>query len=201
MLGAEPAPQYHAQAAKWELALGDKGAANRVAKAMAAAQGGTPGFLALASLLTQAPAGPAEWEARAARLFGQPVLRDQMAAYALLLGRQFGDALPYLRRIWEQTNPTNEEGQPVLLAWAMIESGKWDGITSLVGPTPIPQATGPGPLVSWYLPRLFYLRARNFERLGKHDLALENYRLFLKLAGNDAEIWGEENAARQALAR
>jgi hypothetical protein len=168
---------------------------------MAAAPGGPPALLALASFLTQPQAGAAEWEARAAKRFGQPAVRDQMVAYALLLGRQFGEALPYWRRVWEQSNPTNEEGQPVLLAWAMIESGKWDGITSLVGPTPIPQATGPGPLASWYFPRLFYLRARNFERLGKHEQALENYRLFLKLAGNDAEIWGEEKAAREAVAK
>jgi hypothetical protein len=124
-----------------------------------------------------------------------------MTACALLLGRQFREALPYLRRGWSQTNPTNEEGLPVLLAWAMTESGQWDGITSLIGPTPIPQSAGPGALTSLYFPRLFYLRARNFDRLGKHDQALENYRLFLKLSGNDAQIWGDEQRAREAVGR
>jgi len=72
-------------------------------------------------------------------------------------------------------------------------------VTGLVGPTPVPQAAGPGPLTWLYFPRLFYLRARNFDRLGKHEQALENYRLFLKLAGKDAEIWGDEERARRAV--
>ncbi len=89
----------------------------------------------------------------------------------------------------------------MLLAWGMMESGQWDGMTSLVGPTPIPTAAGPGPLASLYFPRLFYLRARNLERLGKKDQALENYRLFLKLSGSDAEMWGDEKRAREAVSR
>ena len=120
-----------------------------------------------------------------------------MIAYALLFRSQFREALPFLRRAWEQSNPNTEEGLPVLLAWAMIECGQWDGITSLVGPTPLPQAAGPGPFISLYFPRLFYLRGRNFERLGKKDRALENYRLFLKLSGSDAEMWGDEQRARE----
>lgn len=122
-----------------------------------------------------------------------------MVGCALLFGRRFKEAVPYLRRAWDQTNPNNEEGVPVLLAWAMLEAGEAKGATSLVGPTPIPQAAGPGPLTSLYFPRRFYLRARNFERLGKRDQASENYRLFLKLSGSDAEMWGDEQRARQAV--
>ena len=201
MLNAQAAqsPQYQAQLALWELQLGERSAADRAAQAVAAIRGAAPGLAAVAAFLTQPHAPVAEWQARAGRLFPQPAVQDQMIAYALLFGRQFHDALPFLRRAWEQSNPNTEEGLPVLLAWAMIESGQWDGMTSLVGPTPIPQAAGPGPLTSLYFPRLFYLRARNFERQGKKDQALENYRLFLKLSGPDAEMWEEEKRAREAL--
>ena len=203
MLNAKAAqsPQYEAQIAIWELQLGERSAADRAARAIAAVHGAPPVLVAVAAFLTQPPASPAEWQARAGRLFAQPALRDQMIAYALLFRRQFREALPFLRRAYEQSNPNTEEGLPVLLAWAMIECGQWDGMTSLVGPTPIPQAAGPGPLTSLYFPRLFYLRARNFERLGKKDQALENYRLFLKLSGSDAEMWGDEKRAREAVGR
>jgi tetratricopeptide (TPR) repeat protein len=203
MLGGDAAqsPQYQAQLALWELQLGERTAGDRAAKAIAAVRGAPPVLVAVAAFLTQPEASPAEWQARAGRLFGQPVLRDQMIAYALLFRRHFREALPFLRRAYEQSNPNTEEGLPVLLAWAMIECGQWDGMTSLVGPTPIPQAAGPGPLTSLYFPRLFYLRARNFERQGKKEQAMENYRLFLKLAGSDAEMWGEEKRAQEAIGR
>jgi len=202
MLTADPAqsPQSETQLAIWNLSLGDRPAAERIAKTMASKPGMPPVLLAMASFLSQSPVPAAEWEARA-RVFGQSPLRDQFIAYGLVFGREVREALPFLRRSWEQMNPNNEEGMPVLLAWSMMEAGQWEGITSLVGPTPIPQATGPGLLTSLFFPRLFYLRGRNYERLGKHDQALENYRLFLKLAGNDAEIWGDEQRAREAIGK
>jgi tetratricopeptide (TPR) repeat protein len=203
MLNREAAqsPQFAVQIVLWELQLADRPAADRAAKAIAALQGAPPVLLGLATFLTEAQAPPAEWQARAGRLFAQPSVQDQMIAYRLLFDRQFREALPFLRRAYEQSNPATEEGLPVLLAWAMMECGQWDGITSLVGPTPLPQAAGPGPFTSLYFPRLFYLRARNFERLGKKDQALENYRLFLKLSGSDAEMWGDEQRAREAVGR
>ena len=201
---AAQAPQFQPQLVIWELALGKRAeAAARAAKITAAAQGAGPAIAVIAAFLTQPPASAAEWEARAQRTFSQPTqapLRDPVIAYALLFQRDFRGALPYLRRAYEQADPNTEEGLPVLLAWAMIEADEWHGVTGLVGPSPIPQAGGPGPFGWLYFPRMFYLRGRNFDRLGKHDLAVENYRLFLKLAGSDAEMWGEEQRARQAVA-
>ena len=195
-------PQFQPQLVIWELSLGDRAAAaGRAARIAAAMPGRGPLMVTAASFLTQPAATAAEWEARARSAFPQPgqeFIRDQMTAYALLFQRDFRGALPYLRRAYDQANPNTEEGLPVLLAWAMVESGQWQGVTGLVGPSPIPQASGPSPMASLYFPRLFYLRGKNFDRMGKHDQALENYRLFLKLAGRDAEIWGDEERARQA---
>ena len=201
---AETSPQFQPQVVIWQLALGDRAAAvPRAERSSASAEGDMPMMTAVASFLTQPPAAAAEWETRAGRLFarpGQEVFRDQMTAYALLFQRDFRGALPYLRRAYQETNPNVEEGLPHLLGWAMMECGQWQGMTSLIGPSPIPPATWPGPLASLYFPRMFYLRGRNFDRLGKHDEALENYRVFLKLAGSDAEIWGDEERARKAVA-
>ena len=195
-------PAFAAQLAIWELGLGDRqAAAEHAAKATAASHGAIPILIPLAAFLTGADASPAEWQARAQRLFAQPSqagIRDQAAAYALIYRRQFEAAVPLLRQAYDLAG-SNPEALPVLLAWAMMESGQWDGMTSLVGPTPIPNAGGVGWLTSLHFPRIFYLRARNLDRLGKHDQAKENYQLFLKLAGPTPEIWGDEQRAREAL--
>jgi tetratricopeptide (TPR) repeat protein/TolB-like protein len=202
MLSANPAPspQDLPQLVIWKLSMGDRAGAEEIVRSMSPKRGTPILLLALAAFLSQPPAPATEWENRA-KTFGQSPLHDQFIAYALLFGRDFRGALPFLRRSWEQMNPNTEEGMPVLLAWAMSESGQWNGLTSMVGPTPIPAAAGPGLLASLYFPRLFYLRGRNYDRLGKHDQALENYRLFLKLAGPDAEVWGDEQRAREAVGR
>jgi tetratricopeptide (TPR) repeat protein len=200
---AAQAPLLQPQIVIWELSLGDRAAAvSRAARLASAVPQPVPVMVAVSSFLTQPAAAPAEWEARARLTFAQPgqeLLRHQMTAYALLFQRDFRGALPYLRRAYERMNPTTEEGLPVLIAWAMMESDQWNGMTGLVGPSPVPPASGPGLLASLYFPRMFYLRGRNYDRLGKHDQAVENYRLFLKLAGKEAEMWGDEDRARQAV--
>jgi tetratricopeptide (TPR) repeat protein len=197
-------PAFSAQLALWELALGDrKAAAEHAAKAAAGSRGAVPALIPIAIFMTGADASPAEWQARAARLFAQPNQagnRDQAAAYALLYRRQFQAAVPLLKQANDLAGP-NPEGLPVLLAWAMMESGQWDGMTSLVGPMPPPTAGALGWLTSLYYPRVFYLRARNLDRLGKHDQAIQNYQLFLKLAGPTPEVWGDEQRAREALGK
>ena len=62
--------------------------------------------------------------------------------------------------------------------------------------TPEADLAGPGPLVSLYFPRIYYLRALEAERDGKPEVARANYRLFLTLSGSDPLIWGEETKAQ-----
>jgi tetratricopeptide (TPR) repeat protein len=199
---AEKLPGLAAQLAIWDLAAGDRRAALEHAnKAAQSAQGRSTLLIPVALYLSQPDASPAEWQSRAVRLFPQPAqagVRDQMAAVALLFRRQFRDAVPLLRQAYDLAGQ-NAENLPVLLAWAMVESGDWNGVTGLIGPTPIPPEGGLGWLSSLHFPRLFYLRGRNLDRMGKHDQAIENYRLFLKLSGDTPEIWGDEQRAREAV--
>ena len=59
-------------------------------------------------------------------------------------------------------------------------------------------AAGINPLLSLYFPRLYYLRGRLADHQGKHDQALQNYRLFLKLSGDSPDIWDDMRRAREA---
>jgi len=54
-------------------------------------------------------------------------------------------------------------------------------------------------MLSFYFPRVYYLRGLEAEKEGKADDARTNYRLFLQLSGPDAMIWGEEKRARAGL--
>ncbi len=187
-----------AQLAIWLLQLGETDAANRhiqdAAAALPSAEGRQIGVLA-AFLAQPIGASPVEVQSRAQRIFG--AAGDRFAGYALLFHRRYADAVPLLRHAWEESNPTSEEGLPVLLAWAMIDSEKWDGAIALLGPSPVPPG-GFSPLLSLTFPRLFYLRGRLAAHQSKPDQAKANYSLFLKLAGPAPEIWGDEQRAREA---
>ena len=191
-----------AQLAVWELEMGDRARAETHAlKARTAVRGPAALVVGVAALGVELEAAPADWQERVRKVFGsspESPARDLITAYALLLARHFAVAAPLLRHAWEEANPNTEEGLPVLLAWAMIESGKWDGVIPLVGPSPVPTATLQ-PLGSFYFPRLFYLRGRLAEHQGKREQAAGQYRLYLKLAGPDAEIWQDRAHAREFL--
>ena len=140
----------HAQLAIWRLQLGDRAKAALDAQAAATAAGKQMSALVVIAQLLSMPenaASSAEWQARSR--FLPPAEREIFNAYALLFHRRFGDAVPPLRHAWEESNPSTEQGLPVLLGWAMIEAEKWDGVTALLGPAPVP-ASGINPLVSLY---------------------------------------------------
>jgi hypothetical protein len=109
--------------------------------------------------------------------------------------------VPLLRKLYEQANATTQEGLPILLAWASMESGRDDGLPALLAQTPPPLASGIGQFQSLYIPRLFFLRGQLYTKRGKIAEAKQNYELFLKLSGPDAEIWGDEVRARAAIGK
>ena len=111
--------------------------------------------------------------------------------------KQFAQAVPVLQKLYDRSNPTNEEGLPVFLAWALMESGASDRTGALLQRTPPPLPTGVGTFQFLWIPRLLFLRGELAAKQGKAALVKQNYELFLKLAGSDAEIWGEEARARK----
>jgi len=191
------AAEAHAQLAIWDLYMGDRSAAQTQARAAV----GTVQAAALAAFLTQTPASAPEWRARAERLAPRPEqaeVRDFLLGQAALLERQFGAAVPALRRAYENAAPTNAE-VPVLLAWAYMETGQAASAAPLLALNPIPQAGGISVFASCSFPRVFFLRGRLAEWQGHAEAARTNYRLFLELSGDAPFQWGEEQIARALL--
>ena len=179
----------HAQAAIYLLALGDgQRAREHAARSAAGAAGPAGAVAALAIFLTQAQPITAD------RL---GPLQDLATAYGFLFGKQFAQAVPVLQKLYDRSNPTNEEGLPVFLAWALMESGASDRAGALLQRTPPPLPTGVGTFQFLWIPRLLFLRGELAAKQGKAAQVKQNYELFLKLAGSDAEIWGEEARARK----
>jgi tetratricopeptide (TPR) repeat protein len=192
------AAEAHAQLAIWSLYMGDRAAARMHAQAAV----GTGQAAALAAFLTEPPASPAEWSARAEKLAARPEqagMRDFALGQALLLGKQFDAALPVLRRAYENAAPTDPE-VPVLLAWAYLETGQAASAAPLLDHNPIPQPAGIDAFAACCFPRLFFLRGQAAEKQGRTDAAQANYKLFLELSGDAPFQWGEEESAKAKLA-
>jgi hypothetical protein len=192
------AAEVHTQLSVWSLYMGDRGAAQTHARAAV----GTVQGAVLAAFLAAPPASPAEWTARAEKMAPRPeqaAVRDFVLIQALLLGRQFAQAMPVLRRSYENAAPTNPE-MPVLLAWAELETGQAADAAALLALNPIPQPDGISPFAACCFPRLFFLRGRAAEKQGRPDAARANYKLFLDLSGDAPLQWGEEQAAQTSLA-
>lgn len=195
------ASRAYSELAVWSLMLGDRaGAAQNLAKAAPIAGPTSAATVVLVRFLAQPPASAAEWSSRAAALFrnpGQDAIRDLWLGYALLLGKQYDAAVPVLRRLHD-SGASSDESIPVLLAWALAESGHVDDAAPLLRFNPVPPMTGIGLFTSWYFPRLFYLRAVVAEKQGRADEARTNRKLFLELSGPTPLSWGEEQKARQS---
>jgi tetratricopeptide (TPR) repeat protein len=196
----EMASRAYAELALWSLFLGDRAAAERmVQRAEPLAGASSAALVMLARFLAQPPASPDEWAARATRHFphaSQNSFKETAVAYALLLSKEFQPASPILKHMYDHTSPTSDESARILLAWSRLETGQAQDAAPLLRLNPIPQLTGPGPLVSLYFPRIYYLRARQAAKDGKPDDARANYRLFLQLSGPDPLLWGEEKRAQ-----
>lgn len=194
-----------AQLTIWELQLGEAARAREHAlKASAPAGASCAGVAAVSRFLTEPPASASEWAVRAERMFpdaAQSGVKNLALGYALLLSREFGAAAPLWKQIYDELPSTTQEGVPVMLAWALLESGHAEEAKPRLQNNPLPPATGLGPFTSLHFPRLFFLRAVTLEKEGRREEAGQNYRLFLNLSGADPEIFGEEQRARAALGR
>jgi len=197
----EAAAQSYGELAMWGVMLGERAAAAEMArKSVALAGPRSSATAALARFLAQEPAPAAEWTARARQLFpdSASALRDVALAYALLVSREFQPASEVLRQIYDRGGGPSD-GTGYLLAWSLLETGREKEAAPLLRWNPIPPLSGPGALMSFYFPRVYYLRGRLAEKAGKADEARTNYRLFLELSGPDGTVWGEEKRARAGL--
>jgi Flp pilus assembly protein TadD len=181
------AAHAYTELAMWTLLMGNNDAAAALAK-----QGATlapPVWAPQATLvrfLTQAPASPEVWQTRAATLVRErpqaPVGKVALAD-ALLLSKEYAAALPVLQAMYDGGNSSADEGLPVLLAWADVETGHIPEAAALLRLNPPLADSGLSWSTSLYFPEMFYLRSVVAEKQGKADEARENMRIFKALSG------------------
>lgn len=195
------ASRAYAELAIWSLMSGDReGAARLAQKALSLAGPASAGNALVAKFLAQPPASSSEWVVRAEQQFpgpAQTAIKNFSLAYALLINQQFQPAVLLLRQMWETGSPTADEGLPVMLAWAYLETGRVKEAASLLASNPIPSANGLTPYTAFYIPRLLYLRGLLAEKEGRAADARAYYDKFLALSGPDPLLWGEEKKVRQ----
>ncbi len=200
--GAARAIAVHAytELAMWTLMLGNREAASDMARK--AAEIAKPALFVQATLarfLTQSPASAAEWQARAKTLAPDPAqsaIGNMALADALLIAKDYDAALPVLQTMYNSGNLTADEGLPVLLAWADVETGHIPEAADLLRFNPPLSDTGLTWSTPLYFPRIFYLRAVVADKQGKADVARENWRIFRALSGADGLMWGEEGKGK-----
>jgi len=184
----------------WTLMLGTRDAAADMArKAADLAKPASPVQATLARFLTQPAASAAEWQARERTLAPNPAeaaIGNMALVDALLLSKEIPDALPLLKTMYDNGNASADEGLPILLAWAYVETGHIPEAAELLRSNPPLSNAGLTWSTSLYFPRIFYLRAVVAEKQGKADQARENWRIFHALSGPDATMWGEERQGK-----
>lgn len=152
-------PTAWAQLAVWSLAEGDRTGAGRFAARIPS----SAPMARLIQFLVGDATSAEEWAARAQRAFpgeSDGIVRRTATAYALLLARQFAAALPVLREWHAQTPASAEEPTNVLLAWALIETGRAREAAPLLDWHPAPQPGGEQLFACLSYPRVLQLRER-----------------------------------------
>ncbi len=161
----------HSTLTVWLLDAGDRERARQQAAQAVSTAGQATASLAAACRLVAEPAGA-------------PIPDPLVRAYALLLSKNFAAAVPLLREIVARSPPNPAETTPVLLAWAIEETGAFDEAAKYLRNTPVPAVSGPAPFDALIVPRIFYLRGAVAEKKGLKQVAEQNYRLFKALSGS-----------------
>jgi tetratricopeptide (TPR) repeat protein len=200
---ADRASQAYCQLAVWSLCLGDRARARAFAgKAAASAGPASAGLAAVVRFLCDAPPSSAALTQQADRLFPDArlaIVKNLATTYALLFARDFTAAAPLLQDALDHSAPTPEESLPVLLAWTRIETKQGQEAARLLARYPAPNAAAVDVFKPLFYPRIFFLKAEVLRQSGQREEAAKNYRLFLQLSGPAAEIFGDEQRARDAL--
>jgi hypothetical protein len=164
----------HASLTVWFLEARDRVSATQHAAQAAATAGGpmTAALAATCRYVVNPAGGPSP----------DPLAR----AEALLLTNDFAAAVPLLREVLARSGPSPTETAPVLLAWALEETGQFDEAEKYLRATPLPAALGPAPFQALVFPLIFHLRAVAAEKKGLQAVAEQNRRIFAALSGSTA---------------
>lgn len=159
------------QAAIWELAAGAIPDANRhslLALQTASAQNGT--MAGIAHFLAQPKRSASEWHAVADRAIagtGAEKVRALAVAYAYLTSREYADAVPAWKAIYESTNPSDQT-PGFLYALSLMETGQKAAAASILKTNPVPPPVPSATFECLYFPALFAWRGDDalFTKLG-----------------------------------
>lgn len=165
----------------WALEAGDRERARQFALRAAPSNS----LAAICRFVSGPPAPAVEWAARAEQVFPQPGqvgFRRYALAYALLLSRDFAGAVPRLTEIYRQTPPSAPDPVEVLLAWALVETGRIKEAGELLSVNPVPEPLGEHPVLSLSFPRIFQLRGIVLEKEGRGAESKVNWELFRRLS-------------------
>ena len=189
------AARAYSELAIWNMALGDRGTAGKMAEQAAALAGpASLGIVGVARFLAHPPGTVSEMKVRVEGMVIPPV-RNISLACALLLNGDFQPASEVLKEVYGSAAPGEEEGVPVMLAWAYLKTGRSADAAPLVRFNPIPSPGPVSPFSAFTFPRIVYLRGVAAEKAGKRDEARGYYHLFSQLSGPDPLVWGEEKEA------
>jgi hypothetical protein len=89
---------------------------------------------------------------------GVPQLKPLLDACAALVEGRPAEALPVLQQVHRATPPGSPEPTGILLAWALVGTGKLAEARPLLERNPIPDAMNDHPLLSLAWPRIVELR-------------------------------------------
>ncbi len=193
-----------AHLALWSLETGSRERARSYAlKAQTLAAGSPAAVLAKAAAVVTQPASARNiLEERVKQAFPEPAEHpwaQQTLGVALLAAGQHRQAADVLGELLKTTHPFADGGVSLLLAWALLESGNAEAARPLLE-RPHLMKLELGPACEWPpFPRILFLRGQLRSKLGDPAGAGQDYRLFLKYAGNPKTIFDEEDRAQAAL--
>ncbi len=196
----------HSQLALWAVLTGDRDRAEQHGEQARLAGGNRPpsGVSMLGQFLSRPPAGPDEWRERAAALLPLPQqepLREEILIYPLLLSQDFKEAAPLIENSIRRKQAFQYDELDVALGWCRLEDGNLAEAARLLGPEPLVQPGNESPLYSFIFPKIFYLRGRLAYEKGDTEAAARNLKLFLEYSGDTPLVFGDEDKARQLLAK
>ena len=96
------------------------------------------------------------------------------AALGALLARRFADAVPLLKDLSAAADPVGADRVGVLLAWALIETGRLQDAAPWLETFGVPPAGLEDPLVCFSFPRVFQLRATVLAKQGRQADAVQD---------------------------
>jgi tetratricopeptide (TPR) repeat protein len=143
----EPGVLAAAQLSFWRLQTGDRAGATKLAET-AFAHAASPAAKNLAAVcrfLARTPVGQSQF--------------SNINAMALMLNRQFADAIPLLEKVLAEANPAADGQVRTLLAWAYNETGKVEQAKPLVDLYLLPLPSNEPVFVSLIFPRFLQVRA------------------------------------------